>query len=200
MKVLRSPIHLFSLSLLAAALAAAQGAAPAADPGQQTSASQQPTSAQSTNPDLQQLQKGIDQLSQKVKDLEQKAELKKVEDAAAAEKAKTQANVTADLTGFTIASPHGNFVLKIGADLQVDNRSYFGINSGNPMDTMILRRVRPTFTGTVYHWVDYFFRPDFGQGTTVIYDAYVELKYFNFAKIRAGKFQARRRPRAPAVG
>ena len=112
-----------------------------------------------------------------------------MEDAAAAEKAKTEASVTANTSGFTIASPHRNFLLKIGADLQVDNRTFYGQNTGNPMDQMLLRRVRPTFSGTVYQYVDYYFRPDFGQGSTVIYDAYVELKYFNFARVRAGKFK-----------
>ncbi len=58
-----------------------------------------------------------------------------------------------------------------------------------PRVTQILRRVRPTFSGTVYKYVDYFFRPDFGQGTTVIYDAYLELTYFPAAKVRVGKFK-----------
>jgi phosphate-selective porin len=57
------------------------------------------------------------------------------------------------------------------------------------LSQILLRRVRPTFSGTVYKYVDYYFRPDFGQGSTVIYDAYVELKYFNFAKVRVGKFK-----------
>lgn len=150
---------------------------------------QQSSGAQTADQKLQQLQQEIDQLNQKVKDMEHEAELKKVEDAAAAEKMKTQATVTADTSGFTIVSPHGNFLLKIGADLQLDTRTFFGPNTGNPMDQILLRRVRPTFSGTVYKYVDYFFRPDFGQGSVVIYDAYMELTYFSFAKVRAGKFK-----------
>jgi phosphate-selective porin OprO and OprP len=149
----------------------------------------QPATAPAADQKLQQLQQKVDELEQQLKTLEQQEELKRIEDAAAAEKARQAATVTADTSGFTIVSPHGNFLLKIGADLQADSRTFLGENSGNPMDTMVLRRVRPTFSGTVYKYVDYFFRPDFGMGTTIIYDAYVELKYFDWGKVRVGKFK-----------
>jgi phosphate-selective porin OprO/OprP len=199
MNALRSVTHIFLLFILVLAVVfvgAAQTSPPATpDSGTAAAAAagapadQQSSGAPTTDQKMQQLQKDVDQLNQKVKDMEQKAELKKVEDAAAAEKAKTEATVTADTSGFTIVSPHGNFLLKIGADLQMDNRTFLGVNSTNPTDLLTLRRVRPTFSGTVYKYVDYFFRPDFGQGSVVIYDAYLELKYFNFAKVRAGKFK-----------
>jgi len=138
-------------------------------------------------------QQEIDQLRQQLDQLEQK---QKTDEAAAAATAATAANpapnaaaVTADTGGFTIRSHDGDFVLKIGADIQVDNRSFFGTGSQSLSDTILLRRVRPTFSGTIYHYVDYFIRPDFGQGTTVIYDAYAELKYFSRVKLRVGKFK-----------
>jgi phosphate-selective porin OprO/OprP len=105
------------------------------------------------------------------------------------ESVQAPAQVTADTTGFTISSPDRNYTLKIGADLQVDNRSFVSEGSGSTADTILLRRVRPTFSGTVYKYVDYFFRPDFGQGTTVIYDAYVQLNYLPRLSLRAGKFK-----------
>jgi phosphate-selective porin OprO/OprP len=97
--------------------------------------------------------------------------------------------VSADTTGFTIKSPDGNYLLKIGADLQVDNRTYTGAASTSLIDNTLLRRVRPTFSGTVYKYVDYFLRPDFGQGTTIIYDAYVQLNYIPHFNLRVGKFK-----------
>ena len=97
--------------------------------------------------------------------------------------------VTADTTGFTIKSLDGDFLLKIGADLQIDNRTYTGVGSKTLIDTAVLRRVRPTFSGTVYKYVDYFFRPDFGLGTTLIYDAYVQLNYIPHFNLRVGKFK-----------
>ncbi len=166
------------------------------DPAQDNPAGKNPETAvapaeQSADPQtadqkIQQLQQKVDQLDQKVRADELR---KKQEDDAAAELAKTVATAKADITGFTIRSPRGNFLLKIGADLQVDDRSDVGEGSGSVVDGMVLRRIRPTFSGTVFQYVDYFFRPDFGNGSTVIYDAYVELKYFSHFKLRAGKFK-----------
>jgi phosphate-selective porin OprO/OprP len=145
-----------------------------------------PAWAQSTDDKIQELQQKVDELDQRVRVAELNKELK---DEEAADKAKNAATVSADTSGFKIKSNDGNFVLKIGADLQVDNRSFTGEGSSSLPDTILLRRVRPTFSGTIYKYVDFFFRPDFGQGQTVIYDAYLELKYFSVANLRVGKFK-----------
>ncbi len=100
-----------------------------------------------------------------------------------------EARVTADTSGFTIRSADGNYTLKIGSDLQVDTRSFLGSGSSALTDGILLRRVRPTFSGTVYKYIDYFFRPDFGQGATVIYDAYAQLNYVPGLSLRVGKFK-----------
>ncbi len=146
----------------------------------------QTTTLDTQDQKIQQLEQRVDELDQKLRVAERNKELK---DEAAVQSAKNAAVVTADTSGFTIKSNDGNFLLKIGADLQVDNRTFTGQGSGSFVDTALLRRVRPTFSGTVYRYVDYFFRPDFGQGQTVIYDAYAELKYFANAKVRVGKFK-----------
>jgi len=124
----------------------------------------------------------IQELQQQLEDLKEEVRVQQVN-------GQNAASTTADTTGFTISSRDGNFVLHIGADLQVDNRTYFGSNSSSDIDTIVLRRVRPTLYGTVYKYVDFFFRPDFGLGTTAIYDAYIQLNYFRWAQVRAGKFK-----------
>jgi phosphate-selective porin OprO/OprP len=91
--------------------------------------------------------------------------------------------------GFIIQSGDGNFLLKIGADLQIDNRSFTGPSAAALPDTILLRRARPVFSGTFYKYVDFFFRPDFGQGSVTIYDAYVQLNYIPRFSIRVGKFK-----------
>lgn len=139
------------------------------------------------------VQQEIDQLQQRIDELEQTqkvaARQKELSDEDAAANAKNAAKVTADTSGFTIRSNDTNFLLKVGADIQIDSRSPFGDGSSGLSDSILLRRVRPTFSGTVYHYVDYFIRPDFGGGQTVIYDAYAELKYFSRFKLRVGKFK-----------
>lgn len=129
-------------------------------------------------------QQQIDQLQQQLDQLKQQQKTDEASTSAA-----NAATVTADTSGFTIKSHDGDFLLKIGADIQIDNRSFLGTGSQSLSDTILLRRVRPTFSGTIYHYIDYFIRPDFGQGQTVIYDAYAELKYFNRFKLRVGKFK-----------
>jgi phosphate-selective porin OprO/OprP len=102
-----------------------------------------------------------------------------------------QAQVSAGNNGITIRTNDDNFTLHIGLDIQIDNRSFAGDSPQHapPKDEILIRRARPTISGTAYQYVDFYIRPDFGQGTTILYDAYVELKYFPRAKLRAGKFK-----------
>ncbi len=97
--------------------------------------------------------------------------------------------VTVGSGGFTIRSEDGDFLLKTGADLQTDIRTFTGKGSSTLLDQMLLRRVRPTISGTIYKYIDFFFRPDFGQGSVVIYDAYAQFNYIPHFAIRAGKFK-----------
>src|SRR5664280_1181300 len=106
-----------------------------------------PARAQSADQKIEDLERKVEELDQRVKVAERKKELS---DEEAAAKAKSEASVTADAGGFTIKSPGGNYLLKIGADLQVDNRAFVGDGPAAGADTILLRRVRPTFSGTVY--------------------------------------------------
>src|SRR5579884_4148650 len=126
----------------------------------------------------------IQQLEQKVAALERGLKEQQVTD-----NGQNAALTTADTTGFTIRSRDGNFILHLGADFQADSRTYSAPGSANATDTIVLRRVRPTLYGTVYKYVDFYLRPDFGLGTTAIYDAYIQLNYLPWAQIRAGKFK-----------
>ena len=126
---------------------------------------------------------------QRIEQLEREIEQIKQDVKAQQDGQSNAASTTADTTGFTIRSKDGNFILHIGADLQVDNHTFFGAGASEDTDNIVLRRVRPTLYGTVYKYVDFFFRPDFGLGTTAIYDGYIQLNYFPWAQVRAGKFK-----------
>ena len=127
----------------------------------------------------------IQQLQQKVDELE-----KAIKADEAAVNGQDPGTATADYpNGFTVRSKDGNFVLRIGADLQIDNRTYYGTGATGDTDAIVIRRARPTLLGTVYKYVDFFVRPDFGQGTTALYDAYIQLNYIPWFQIRAGKFK-----------
>jgi phosphate-selective porin OprO/OprP len=49
--------------------------------------------------------------------------------------------------------------------------------------------VRPIFEGTVYRIFDFRIMPDFGGGTTVLQDAYMEARFNPAFRVRAGKFK-----------
>jgi phosphate-selective porin OprO/OprP len=117
---------------------------------------------------------------------------------AAAVKAKEGASVTAGKDGFAIKSNDGNYSLKITGYAQFDYRDYLGDHGSTQVaDQFLLRRVRPTFDGTVSKYVVFRIITDLanGGGTTagptssLVPDAYVELQYLNAAKPRFGKFK-----------
>jgi phosphate-selective porin OprO/OprP len=138
----------------------------------------QDQSQQTTDQKIQQLQQKVDELEKEVKADQ------------TTDNGQNAATTTADYAnGFTIKSKDGNFVLHIGADVQVDNHTFVGSGSSSYIDNIVLRRVRPTLYGTVYKYVDYFIRPDFGLGTTALYEAYVQLNYIPWFQVRAGKFK-----------
>ena len=83
----------------------------------------------------------IQQLEQKVDELE-----KEVKAEQTVEPGQNAAVATADYAnGFTIKSKDDNFVLHIGADLQVDNHTYYGTGSSSYIDSIVSRRARPVF-------------------------------------------------------
>jgi phosphate-selective porin OprO and OprP len=141
---------------------------------------------QSADDKIQQLEQKVDDLDQRLKVAERLKEIKTEEDA---DKAKSTASVTANGGPFTIRSGDGNFVLRLGADFQIDNRTFPGESLVPLTDQILIRRARPTISGTVYKYVDFYVRPDFGQGQVVLYEAYTQLNYFSRFNLRVGKFK-----------
>jgi phosphate-selective porin OprO/OprP len=128
----------------------------------------------------------LDELDQKVRILDRKQELEKE---SAAEKAKTAATVTAGRDGFSLKSADGNFVLKLRGYVQFDGRFFQSDDQRPATDTFVLRRVRPIFEGTLYRIFDFRVMPDFGLGTTVLQEAYMEARFTPAFRVRAGKFK-----------
>jgi phosphate-selective porin OprO/OprP len=79
--------------------------------------------------------------------------------------------------------------LKVHALIQTDGRFYTGDAASGQTDTFLLRRARPILEGTLFKFYDFLLVPDFGGGTTAIYDAYLDIRPWTYAKLRAGKFK-----------
>ena len=137
----------------------------------------------------------IEELEQKVKVLDRKNELG---EEAAVEKAKTATSVSIGAGGFVVRSADTNFVLKIRGYAQVDGRFYPNDNSTTATrnDTLLIRRLRPIFEGTVYDKFDYRIMLDFPSGSPttagnngLVQDAYVNYRPIPEFQIQAGKFK-----------
>src|SRR5947207_9023860 len=73
--------------------------------------------------------------------------------------------------GFFVQSADGDNRLVFGMVAQTDGR--FSLDDPRPViNTFTIRKLRPTLTGRVARYFDFKLMPDFGNGTTVVQDAY----------------------------
>jgi phosphate-selective porin OprO and OprP len=118
--------------------------------------------------DLAALREQLRQLEQKILVLERKQEIK---DEAAIVAAPSTPVVAAGAGGFSITSGDKKFQLRVRANLQVDGRFYVSDNvEGN--DTFLIRRLRPSFEGTIGEKFGFRLMPDFAPATFNLLDAY----------------------------
>lgn len=134
----------------------------------------------------------LDDLEQEVALLKRQLEVQKeIEDKKAAENPIITANAN---NGITIKSPDDAFKFRARGYLQTDARLFTDNDKSfagtGTTDNFLLRRVRPSFEGTVYKYFDYLISPSFDSGTASLQDAYLEYRYLPELKFRAGKFKA----------
>jgi phosphate-selective porin OprO/OprP len=132
------------------------------------------------------LQARVDDLSSQIKIVARQAEIEKE---AAAERAKTAPQSAAGRGGFSLQSADGNFRLRVRGYVQADSRFFLADSEQRGVDSFVLRRVRPIFEATMYSLFDVRMMPDFGNGTTVLQDAYIDARFSPRFKIRAGKYK-----------
>ena len=97
---------------------------------------------------------------------------------------------TAGRDTFSISSPDKMFRLRVGGHLQLDSKTF--ANNETPTattDAFNIRRARPVFEGSLGKYVDFRYVPDFGNGQSLVYDAYADIKIAPFAVVRGGKFK-----------
>jgi phosphate-selective porin OprO and OprP len=128
----------------------------------------------------------LEDLDQQLRVLQRKLEIEKEQ---ATEKAKVTPTVVAGREGYAVKSADGDFQLKFRGYVQADGR-FVGDSDGTSGPTnFVLRRVRPVLEATAFKLFDFKLMPDFGQGTTSLQDAYADLKFVPWLKVRAGKFK-----------
>jgi phosphate-selective porin OprO/OprP len=125
----------------------------------------------------------IESLDQAIRIADRKREL---DQEALTEREAAAPVATAGASGFSLQSATGDYRLILGLVAQADGR--FTVDRPNPIiNTFTLRKIRPTFTGRLARYFDYKVMPDFGSGTTIIQDAYFDIRFSPKFRIRTGK-------------
>ena len=133
------------------------------------------------------LLKRIEEQEQKILVLERKLE---IQDESAASAKESTAVVSAGPKGFSLKSADGKNQLKLRGTLHLDGRWISGTDPGGTFDTFTATRVRPIFEGTFANIFDFKFMPDFGQGRSIVQDAYVNARFTQATQLQVGKFKA----------
>jgi phosphate-selective porin OprO/OprP len=138
---------------------------------------------QAQQPTIEELLQRIEQQSEAIKVLERRLELEEDADTTATQAA---AQVKAGERGFSLQSADGKNQIKLRGVLHIDGRHMISDEADLP-DTYQITRARPILEGTVSGIYDFRFTPDFGQGRTVIQDAYVTGRFAPGFQVTAGK-------------
>jgi len=146
-----------------------------------------PLAAQAQEVSNEELLKRIEEQEQKILVLERKLE---INDEAATTAKESTPTVSAGPKGFSLRSADGKNQLRLRGTLHLDGRYLDGEDPGGVVDSFQATRVRPIFEGTFANIFDFRFMPDFGQGRTVIQDAWVNARFNPAAALQFGKFKS----------
>ena len=140
-----------------------------------------------TIPDSASLERRVDELDQQVRILQRLRELE-ADSIKTASKDKVSATASAK-DGFSIESADGKFAVRLKGLVQTDGRFFLSDSAVPATNTFFLRRARPILEATVGKYLEMRLQPDFGQGTTVLFDAYTDVKVSPAFAVRVGKFK-----------
>jgi phosphate-selective porin OprO/OprP len=91
---------------------------------------------------------------------------------------------------FFLRSADGSYQLRVRGYVNFDGRFFQNDQQRPATDTFVLRRVRPVFEATLAKFFELRIMPDFGEGRTVLQDAYLDARFSTKARLRAGKYKA----------
>jgi phosphate-selective porin OprO/OprP len=140
-----------------------------------------------TTPDSASLERRVDELDQQLRILQRLRELE-ADSIKTASKDKVSATAGSK-DGFSIKSADGKFAVRLKGLVQTDGRFFLSDSAVPATNTFFLRRARPILEATVGKYLEMRLQPDFGQGTTVLFDAYTDVKVSPAFAVRVGKFK-----------
>ena len=175
------PLALVAILTCTAATVDAQTPAPAPAPAP---AAPETAPADPQAPVPQTAEERIETLDQQLRILARQLEIEK--EAATAAQA-TAPVAVAGAGGFELRSADSAFRLRIRGYLHADSRYYGGDDDNRGVDTFLVRRARPILEATFFKIFDFRIMSDFGGGTAVVQDAYLDARFAKRFNLRAGK-------------
>jgi phosphate-selective porin OprO and OprP len=91
--------------------------------------------------------------------------------------------------GFFLRSADGAYQLRITGQIQADLRDFLRHDDLTDITGFLVRRARLGIEATVFQYFEFRLLPDFGQGKTVIQDAYINIHYLDAIQLAAGKLK-----------
>jgi Phosphate-selective porin O and P len=98
-------------------------------------------------------------------------------------------NVQEPFKGFYLESPDKAFSLRFTGQIQLDYREFLNTKDRTDIDTFLLRRARFGLEATLAKYYEFRFLPDFGQGTSIVQDAYMNIHYCDEFQPEVGRFK-----------
>jgi phosphate-selective porin OprO/OprP len=89
--------------------------------------------------------------------------------------------------GLDIGTADGANDFQIGTLIELDGRFVPDDPLHEVTDTFVMRRVRPIFQGRAMKYFEFRLMPDFGNGQTVLFDAYFDVRFTRTFRLRFGK-------------
>jgi phosphate-selective porin OprO/OprP len=126
----------------------------------------------------------IQELDQQIRILARQIEIDK--EAQAAEKAAAPV-VTVGPGGLEVRSADSAFRVRVRGYLHSDFRKYVDDETRLGTDAFLLRRARPIVEATFFRIFDFRIMTDFGGGTAVVQDAYLDARFTKYFNLRTGK-------------
>ena len=89
--------------------------------------------------------------------------------------------------GLDVGTADGANDFQIGTLIELDGRFDLDDPLHQVTDTFVMRRVRPIVQGRVMKYFEFRVMPDFGNGQTVLFDAYFDVRFTRTFRLRFGK-------------
>jgi len=89
--------------------------------------------------------------------------------------------------GLSVTSDGAANLFQLGGLVQMDGRFAPDDPLGQVEDEFVMRRVRLIMQGRIAKYFEFRVMPDFGNGTAVLYDAYVDVRFSPDFRVRLGK-------------